>query len=96
MSDESYLTSSNPTVKQWLEYNEPLFQYLRSDRSSPAPSSGYAYLTDFDRHARVAGRDMDEWFKEITHQVGDLGAHKLTLIYTDMDEAWHITLRPHP
>ncbi|QQS22330.1 hypothetical protein IPM09_02180 [Candidatus Saccharibacteria bacterium] len=88
----SYPTDANPTVAQWLDYNQPMFKWLRSGHVTPPPASGYVSLVDVDDHARKAGMGTQEYFDELVAYVGDLGKVRLKLSHSYMDEAFHVIL----
>lgn len=90
--DETYVTKENPSVQDWLDYNEPFFESLKEN--STEASLSFAPLTDFDTHAIVAGTDMEKYFERIKEIVGPLGETTLKLVHSEMDDAWHITINP--
>lgn len=87
---ESYVTKTDPSVEDWLAYNEGLFALLRGEASDVDPQ--YAPLTDVDKHAAKAGVSVEEYFNLIKERVGPLGRVALQLVYSEMDEAWHIVV----
>lgn len=90
---ETYLTKKQPTIEDWLEYNEGLFDALRTG-TPPEKDATFAPLTDFDEHADRAGVDTLEYFEELKSRVGNLGTVALRLAYSEMDDAVHVVIGP--
>lgn len=86
----NYLTRRNRTIKKWLKYNKPLFDFLKSDCQGKKPTRGFAFLPDLDTHAEARQISTEELFAELAEQVGDLGWAKLYLVHSDVDNAWHV------
>lgn len=89
---ESYATKKDPTAEDWLDYNKDFFATLRGEEPAEAPR--YAVFTDVDRLAAKSGLSVKEYFEQVQEKVGSLGQATLRLVYTYMDESWHITVAP--
>jgi len=92
---ETYLNKKQPSIEDWIEYNEPFFEEMRNGVDIPDKSS-MAILTDFDEHAQRAGAETAAYFESLQQRVGDLGRAALILVHTDMDDAWHVTVADTP
>ena len=89
---ESYVTKKNPTAEDWLDYNQDYFASLRGE--TPEGTPRYAPFVDVDVVASKSGLSVDEYFEHIREKVGSLGQATLRLVYTYMDESWHVTVVP--
>lgn len=92
---ESYVTKINPTIEDWIAYNQPLFDAHRNDELI-GESHSYAPLTDFDLHANRLGVTREELFKQLQETVGPLGSMALRQVHSGMDDAWHVIIGPAP
>lgn len=90
-SQETYVTKKNPSVGDWLEYNERLFSALRAE-SPVGKDVMFAPLTDVDEHARREGVETPEYFEQLKTRVGNLGGVALKLVHSEMDDAWHVII----
>lgn len=86
---ETYVTKNSPSVDDWIEYNKGPFDALRAG-TSREENVTYAQLTDFDGHASRAGIETQEYFEQLKSRVGHLGGAALQLVYSEMDDAWHV------
>lgn len=91
---ETYATKGEPTVEDWMRFNDGLFTALRGLDASTQATPRYAPLVDVDIHAAEAGVSIPEYFEGIKERVGPLGGAALKLVQSDMDNAWHITVEP--
>lgn len=85
---ETYVTHTNPTVEDWLMFNQDFFDCLRGLSVARMPQ--YAPLTDVDLHAAAAGQTPDQLYETLKEKVGNLGEMVLDLVRTDHDGGWHI------
>jgi hypothetical protein len=89
---ETYVTKTDPSVEDWLEYNRELFSRLKNE--DDAGSAQYAPLVDVDRHAAAAGVGTEEYFEQVKEKAGPLGRAALRLVHSEMDDAWHVVVVP--
>lgn len=86
---ESYLT--NPSIEDWINYNQPVFDYLKGNTG--APGVDFSPLVDVDKYVKN-NDELLELAYQVIKKVGPLGYLELRLIYSDMGNSWHIVLRP--
>jgi hypothetical protein len=89
---ETYVTKQNPSIDDWLAYNDAFFSQLKEEGSVGTPN--YAPLVDVDRHAEEAGTSLEDYFEQIKRRVGSLGRVGLQLVRSEMDDAWHVIVAP--
>lgn len=88
---ENYVTKRNPTIEDWLEYNDGYFQTLKGTADEDVRPS-YAPLTDIDTHAMEVGMSTEELYEQVKERVGPLGRAALQLVHSGMDDAWHVVV----
>ena len=88
---ENYVTKRNPTIEDWLEYNDGYFQTLKGT-AEDGVRPFYAPLTDIDIHAMEAGTSTEELYEQVKERVGPLGRAALKLVHSEMDDAWHVVV----
>ena len=89
---ETYVTKQNPTLDDWLAYNNELFSQMKGE--APAGTPSYAPLIDVDDYAAREEVSTEEYFEKVKNRVGALGHFGLHLVHSEMDEAWHIVVGP--
>lgn len=89
---ETYVTKQNPTVDDWLAFNEDYFAQLKGQ--STVDAHRYAPLVDVDLYAAEANISTEAYFEQVRKRVGSLGRTGLRLVHSEMDDAWHIIVAP--
>lgn len=89
---ENYVTKTNPTLEDWIDYNAGLFTALQTHTNTN--ETEYAPFVDVDRHAAEAGVTTEAYFETVRSRVGSLGRAGLQLVNSEMDGAWHIIVAP--
>jgi hypothetical protein len=89
---ETYVSKQNPTVDDWLAFNEDYFAQLKGEGAPDTPN--YAPLVDVDQYAAEAKISTEDYFEQVKKRVGSLGRAGLQLVHSEMDDAWHIVVAP--
>lgn len=84
----NYVNSPDPTLEDWLRYNEAAFKACREMTQVPE----WAFLADAQRHAQQRGVHVRTLFANLVATVGDLGHAALKLVHNDTDDTWCVTL----
>jgi len=90
---ETYVTKKNPTVDDWLGYQDLLFTRLNEGQSTAGVPN--APLVDVQKYADEQQISVEEYYEKIKEKVGPLGGRAaLLLVDSQMDDSYHIVVGP--